>query len=225
MGADTAELGAMLLADARLPTGAHAHSAGLEPALQAGMTPDDVPRYLEDRLRTIGRVEAAAAVLTLRLVRTDPTSVRSVQEALLARMPTAPSRHASALLGRGLLRLAGRLWGADPGVRALRDVEAPLRPVAFGVVAAAIGMREDQVARASLYDDVQTVTAAALKLLPVDPADATGWLLASAPVLEATVEQAVGIEDDPAALPAHTAPLVEQYALDHDTRTRRIFVA
>lgn len=222
----TAELGALLLADARLPTGAHAHSAGLEPALAAGLPPDRVPAFIEGRLRTVAFVEASAAVLTLRLVRSDPAAVLRVQEELIARTPTAPSRHASELLGRGLARLATRLWGEHPAVRALDGLEsAPLRPTAFGVVAAAIGMREDQVARASLYDDVQTVTAAALKLLPVDPTDATAWLLASAPVLEGAVVDAGAVDDDPRALPAHTAPLVEQHALDHDVRTRRIFVA
>lgn len=223
---ETAELGALLLADARLPTGAHAHSAGLEPALEAGLPPARVPAFVESRLRTVALVEASAAVLTLRLVRTDPTAVVRVQEELLARMPTAPARHASELLGRGLARLATRLWSEHPAVRGLDGLRTPpLRPTAFGVLAAAIGLREDQVARASLYDDVQTVTAAALKLLPVDPTDATGWLLASAPALEAAVTEAVAVDDDPKALPAHTAPLVEQLALDHDIRTRRIFVA
>ena len=226
MAVDTAELGALLLADARLPTGAFAHSSGLEPALVAGLRADEVPAYIDGRLRTVALVEACAAVLTLRLARTDPSAALRVQSELLARMPTAPSRRASELLGRGLYRLATRLWGEHPAVTALEDLTSPpLRPIAFGVVAAALGMREDQVARASLYDDVQTVTAAALKLLPVDPTDATGWLVASAPALEAGVAAAQQVSDDPTDLPANTAPLVEQYALDHDVRTRRIFVA
>ncbi|WP_200946888.1 urease accessory protein UreF [Janibacter sp. Soil728] len=223
---DTADLGALLLADARLPTGAHAHSAGLEPALVAGLRADRVPAYIDSRLRTVALVEASAAALTLRLVRSDPSASLRVQDELLARMPTAPSRRASQLLGRGLHRLAVRLWGDHPAVRGMAGLDGPpLRPIALGVVAAALGMREEQVARASLYDDVQTITAAALKLLPVDPTDATAWLLASAPALEAGVAAALLVDDDPTHLPAHTAPLVEQHALDHHTRTRRIFVA
>lgn len=223
---DTSDLGAMLLADARLPTGSHAHSAGLEPALAAGLDPTDVPEYIGARLRTVGVVEASAAVLTLRLAQRDPRAVPAVQEALAVRMPAAPTRAASELLGRGLQRLADRLWPDHPAVRALGSLTGPpLRPVSLGVVATAIGLREDQVARASLYDDVQTVTAAALKLLPVDPTDATAWLLAAAPTLEEGVARAVDVPDDPAELPALTAPLVEQYALDHTDRTRRIFVA
>lgn len=221
------ELGALLLADARLPTGAHAHSAGLEPALLAGMDPQRVRCYIDGRLGTVGLVEAATAVLALRVAGTDDGlwTLDDVQDALAARMPSAPARRASELLGRGLDRLAGRLWPGHPAVAALGSLGAPpLRPVALGVVAAAVGMGEEQVARASLYDDVQTVTAAALKLLPVDPADATGWLLDAAPRMEGVVEQAVAVTD-PDSLPARTAPLAEQYSLDHDVRTRRIFVA
>lgn len=221
----TAELGALLLADARLPTGAHAHSAGLEPALREGLGLSDVPDFIDGRLRTVGLVEAATAVLALRRAERDPAGLAAVQDALLARMPSAPARHASGLLGRGLERLAVRLWPEYPAVAGLAHLDGPpLRPVALGVVAAALQIGEVQTARAGLYDDVQTVTAAALKLLPVDPVDATGWLVAAAPTLEVVAERACAVPDTD-SLPALTAPLVEQYSLDHDARTRRIFVA
>ena len=220
-----AELGALLLADGRLPTGGHAHSGGLEPALAAGTGPDDVPRYLAARLRTVGLVEAAAAVLTVRRCRTAGADVDEVQVALRARMPSAPARTASELLGRGLARLARRLWPGHTAVAALDSLGAPpLRPVALGVVGAAVGMSDAQVARASLYDDAQTVTAAALKLLPVDPTDATRWLLDAGPTLEEIVARALTCTG-PDTMPATTAPLVEQYSLDHESRSRRIFVA
>ena len=53
----------MLLADARLPTGAHTQSAGLEPAMKAGVTVDQVPGYIAARLSTVTTVEAGAAVV------------------------------------------------------------------------------------------------------------------------------------------------------------------
>ena len=52
----------LLLADGRLPTGAHTQSAGLEPALNHGLRLDRVPDYLVARLSTVTEVEAAAAV-------------------------------------------------------------------------------------------------------------------------------------------------------------------
>ena len=53
---------AMLLADARLPSGGHAHSAGLEPALFGGLNIADVPAALGARARTTSLVEAGTAV-------------------------------------------------------------------------------------------------------------------------------------------------------------------
>lgn len=221
----SAELGALLLADGRLPTGGHAHSGGLEPALAAGLAPDQVPAYLTARLRSIGLVEAAGAVLSLRFAGTDPARLPEVHDALLARAPSAPLRAASGLLGRGLARLAARLWPEHPAVVALGELDgAPLRPLAMGVVATAVGLDERQTARITLYDDAQTVAAAALKLLPVDPTDATRWLLAAAGTLEEVAARAVAVPGI-AELPADTAPLVEQWSLEHDSRSRRIFVA
>ncbi|WUS95118.1 urease accessory protein UreF [Kribbella sp. NBC_00709] len=57
-----------MLADGRVPTGGHTQSAGLEPAVRAGLGADgkqlsDVAEYARDRLRTVTRVEAAVAVL------------------------------------------------------------------------------------------------------------------------------------------------------------------
>ena len=57
------EIMLMLLADARLPTGAHTQSAGLEPALRGGLNPTDVPSYIKARLRTVTPMEAGAAVV------------------------------------------------------------------------------------------------------------------------------------------------------------------
>ncbi len=76
------EVVALMLADGRLPTGGHTQSAGLEPAVRAGLGADgkqlaDVAAYARDRLRTVTRVEAAVAVLA-RHVTLDPARVTEV---------------------------------------------------------------------------------------------------------------------------------------------------
>lgn len=222
------ELGALLLTDARLPIGGHAYSAGLEPGLHAGMSIAQVPDYLQARLRTVGLVEASATVLAHRAGHTSPDSpdgLTAVHEALSARTPSAPLREVSTMLGRGLTRLASRLWPDHPAVIHLTALdEPPLRPIAFGTVAAIMGATETQAARASLYDDAQTVASAALKLAPVDPVDATGWVLEAEPLLESLLARAVAVQT-PDDLPALTAPQSEQWSLDHADKTRRIFVA
>ncbi|MEE6282227.1 urease accessory protein UreF [Georgenia sunbinii] len=218
-------LGALLLADARLPTGGHAYSGGLEPGLAAGMAPELVPDYITARARTVAVVEASAAVLAHRAVRHDPARLVAVHDALAVRTPSEPLREVSGMLGRGLVRMARRLWPEHPAVAQLRAIgRAPLRPVAMGVVAAIMGTDEAAVARASFYDDAQTVASATLKLAPVDPVDAVAWLLALEPLLDALVERVLAV-GSPADMPALTAPQAEQWSLDHGAETRRIFVA
>ncbi|WP_371402161.1 urease accessory protein UreF [Kribbella sp. NBC_00662] len=75
----TAELVALMLADGRLPTGGHTQSAGLEPAVRAGLGADgkqlsDVTAYARDRLRTVTRVDAAVAVVTRDVILTGSSA-------------------------------------------------------------------------------------------------------------------------------------------------------
>ncbi|MPV49695.1 MULTISPECIES: urease accessory protein UreF [unclassified Pseudactinotalea] len=217
-------LGALLLTDGRLPSGGYAYSGGLEPALGAGLAPADIPAYIRARARTVALVEASAAVLAQRSALDAPDRLARVHEALLARTPSEPLREISGFLGRGLLRMARRLWPDHPGVIALRGIDTPLRPIALGAVAAAMGMSAEALARASFYDDIQTVTSATLKLAPIDPVDTVGWLIDLEPLIEALIAQVLAI-DTVTDLPALTAPSAEQWSLDHAGKTRRIFRA
>lgn len=224
----SASIAPLLLADGRLPTGGHAHSAGLEPALAAGMPAGQVPAYLRARLLTVGRVEAAATVLSHRATErlgTVPDGLVEIQAELLARTPSAPLREASGQLGRGLGRLVSRTWPDSPAAHALVALPgAPQRPVALGVATALSGMVEAQAARACLYDDAQAVASAALKLLPVDPLDPVGWLLDASSTIEQVTVEAAAVTDL-ADLPATTGPLIEQWSLAHHLTQRRIFRA
>lgn len=215
----------LLLADGRLPTGGHAHSAGLEPALRAGLRPDEIPSYLRARLHTVGRVEAATAVLARRAAAGELTvSLVQLQSAYDARTSSAALRAASAQLGRGLSRLAQRLWPDAPAIGELAAMAAPCRPVAFGVVAAVAGLDDLRTARTALYDDLQTAACAAPKIIPIDPVEPVRWVLDLTDVVERVVALAVAVTGF-GDLPALTAPLVEQWSLEHSHRQRRIFYA
>ncbi|MBT0993121.1 urease accessory protein UreF [Cellulomonas sp. DKR-3] len=254
-----------LLADARLPTGAHTQSAGLEPALLAGMPVRDVPAYVAARLATVTRTEAAVAVVARHAALTVPDErvalLRSVWRAWAARTPSPALRETSQRLGRGYLRLAHRLWPTHPAVLALDTAMLPLGPlptrprgggrgerpgaggdegagvrggrgergqppraVVLGVVAACVGLDGRQVAQLVGYDDAQTIASATLKLAPVDPADATAWVLAAAPLIEEMASSLARLTD-PADIPATGAPLLEEWAQQHTHRTERLFSA
>lgn len=223
----------LLLADGRLPVGGHAYSAGLEPALAAGLTADQVPEFVTARLTTVGRMEAAATVLSHRRARVAGSggsvqrgdSLQAIQQEVLARTASQPLRQVSGRLGRGLLRLIDRCWPLAAAARELHDLDGePQRPVALGVACALSSMSEAEAARVCFYDDAQTVCSAALKLMPVDPLEPVGWLLAKASMIEQLVDEAVRVSGA-TALPAPTAPLIEQWSLIHDLSHRRIFSA
>ncbi|MFE5786799.1 urease accessory protein UreF [Rhodococcus erythropolis] len=223
----SAEIASMLLADGRLPTGGHAHSSGLEPALAGGLLQSQVPDFIRGRLETVGLVEAAAAVVTRRWAVSagGAGELEDISRELLARTPSAPLREASIQLGRGLARLASRLWPQHPAVQMLMALPGhPMRPLALGVFTAISGMDDLQAARSCLYDDAQTVASAALKLLPVDPAEPVEWLLRAASTIETVAAAAVAVEGV-TDIPATTGPLVEQWSLEHHARSRRIFRA
>lgn len=208
-----------LLGDARLPSGGHTQSAGLEPALRAGTTSDQVPAYLRARLRTVTRVEAGAAVVA-RVVAADGGDLAEVEAAWAARTPSQALRANGRRLGRGYLRILQTLWPGPVDARA----RTWSRPVVLGLLAHRAGMDAADVARLVGYDDVQTVTAALLKLEPQDPLLVATWAKDLLPDVDAMAAQ-VSCLRTPEEIPAHGAPLIERWAETHDTTTERLFSA
>lgn len=222
----SAELVAMMLADGRLPTGGHTQSAGLEPAVRAGLGADgnqlaEVEEYARDRLRTVTRVEAGVAVVARHLALTG-SPVQAAEHAWAARTPSQVLRAASRRQGRAYVRLAARIWPAV--LEQLAGDTEVARPVAVGVVAAATDLSAEQTARLIGYEDAQTVVAASLKLLPVDPAEAAGWLIALHPDVELLVAEVAPLTSTQ-DIPAYGAPLVDMFAHAHATQRMRLFHA
>lgn len=211
----------MLLADARLPTAGHTQSAQLEPAVTWGVTATDVPGYLDLRLHTVTRVEAATAVVALHHLRAG-LAWEPVETAWAARTPSAAMRASSRAMGRALRRIAGRLWPDDPAIAALP--RGTSRAVVLAACARACELPPESLARLVGYDDVQTVASASLKLLPLDPADVAAWVLAALPAVDRLAAE-VGPLTTPAAIPAAGAPLIEAWAELHASTTRRLFSA
>jgi urease accessory protein len=239
---------AMLLADARLPSGGHAHSASLEPALLGGMPTVSVPAWLVGRATTVSLVEAGTAVVTARLLAAAadgrvvegagaaPDGLRvdggfglaDVVRAWAARTPAPALRDAARLLGRGYLRLARTLWADSPGVRALTAHDAtagPLpRAVVLGAVAAAAGLPAADTVRLTVYDDAQTAASALLKLEPLDPVTPVRWVLEACAAAEPHVLR-VAACTTPEDIPASGSPQTEGWAQAHALLSQRLFRA
>ena len=214
----------LLLADGRLPTGAHTQSAGLEPAMNHGLRLDRVPDYLAARLTTVTEVEAAAAVVARQRWLTDPTvpAITEVDRAWRVRTASAALRDASDLLGRSYLRLAATVW---PGLAPLtQDRTTWCRAVVIGATAAEAGLDGEQTARLIGFEEVQTVIAAAVKLQPFDPAVAVAWAVAAGHQVEAMVSRVAALTDVD-EIPAYAAPQIEHWAELHTRTERRLFRA
>jgi urease accessory protein len=215
---------ALLLADARLPSGGHAHSSGLEPALLGGMSPTDVAGFLALRARTTALVDAGTAVAAMHSVLDgtgrDGNGLAVVERAWSARTPSRAMREASRDLGRGLLRLARRIWPAADGIELLSD--APPRPLVLGVIAAEVGLAAEELVRLTVYDDLASGVAALLKLDPRDPADGVALVLDSCASIEPFVDSIAGIWS-PDDIPTLSAPQAEAWAEQHAITPRRLF--
>lgn len=217
------ELLMMLLGDARLPVAGHTQSAGLEAAVQAGLGADAVPLYIAARLQSVLRVETGTAVVALRhLIADQPMS--PVGRAWAARTASPALRTTSRVQARAFLRVAGRLWPDSPYVATVGALVGAPRALAVAAAGATVGLSPRSLARLVAYDDVQSVAAAALKLLPLDPVTATGWVHDALPAIALLAEEVAGLHD-PGRIPADAAPQIEAWAQAHAVTSRRLFSA
>jgi urease accessory protein len=217
---------ALLLADARLPTGTYAHSLGLEQAVRDGLDAVGVPRFLAARLELVARADAELSVAAARAARTgDVDALDMLDDEHAARTPSPPLRQTATRLGRQLLRTAATLWPDRPVLTTYRARSATSpRPIAFGVVAAVAGLADEPLATVALYDDAASVSAAALKLLAIDPAQASRWIVAELPrVRRLAAEAAAAVWLPERAGPA--APALDRAAMAHAGSERRLFAS
>ncbi|HEV7897456.1 MAG TPA: urease accessory UreF family protein [Planosporangium sp.] len=223
----------LLLADARLPSGAHAHSGGLEAAVAAGRVRvvADLGGFLRGRLATAGLVTAAFAACAARLSHDHGNSsgsehgessviMEGLDAELDARTPAPTLRRASRQQGRALMRAGRAMW---PVPVAPTD---PHHAVALGIVAAAGGLGPADAALAAAYAAVTGPASAAVRLLGLDPYAVQGLLAALAPDCDRTAARAAEHAGGPVAdLPAATAPLLDITAEIHATWEVRFFAS
>jgi urease accessory protein len=210
----------LLLADGRTPTGSFAASGGLE---AAGGSADSIPSFMRARLATVGRVDAAFAAAASACGPAALDELLALELEWAARTPCEPLRVASRALGLGLLRSA-TVWFPEVATYRAASVLCP-RPIALGVVGAAGALDRSAVARASLYDDAATIATAAVKLLPLDAAVTTGWVLGLAREIDVVVDEVLRDLDDGRPLPSCSTPLLDQRAVVHSENQRRLFAS
>ncbi|MFJ8905756.1 urease accessory protein UreF [Streptomyces sp. NPDC102351] len=218
----------LVLADGRFPAGGHAHSGGAEAAVHAGRITGaaSLEDFCRGRLHTTGRVVAALAASAALGV--DPAALDAAAD---ARTPSPALRTVARRLGRQLLRAARATWPGDElDELARRFPKGAHQPVVLGVAARAAGIGPQDAAHCALYESVGGPATATVRLLGLDPFDATGVLARLAPEADEVAAAAVAAarrvaHEGTDALPAASAPLLEVYAEAHAARSGRLFAS
>jgi urease accessory protein len=217
----------LLLADSRFPTGAHAHSAGVEASHGRGdvRSTADLASFLDGRLATVAPTEAAFAAAAC--ANALPLPLLDLE--LAARTPSPRLRMLSRSLGRQLLRPAERAW-PGPVYGRLRALHAdgPMQPIALGAVAHCAGLTPHEAALCSLHHLVGAVTTAAVRLLGLDPFDVHAIAARLGPQLDDLAADAARAADaaiDGAPLPSTTSLLADILAEHHATWEVRLFAS
>ncbi|MFF4901332.1 urease accessory protein UreF [Streptomyces sp. NPDC001068] len=219
----------LVLADGRFPAGGHAHSGGAEAAVKAGRITGaaSLEEFCRGRLHTAGLVAgalAAAAVLGV--------AVRELDAAADARTPSPVLRGTARRLGRQLLRAGRAAWPAAELEALAREFpRGAHQPVVLGAVARAAGLTAGDAAHCAAYECVSGPATAVVRLLSLDPFEATGVLARLAPEADRVVDRAVEAAGRVAAtgdvdeLPAASAPLMEIGAQWHAEWAVRLFAS
>ncbi|MFI8419719.1 urease accessory protein UreF [Streptomyces sp. NPDC085479] len=214
----------LVLADGRFPAGGHAHSGGAEAAVKAGRIRDaaGLEAFCRGRLHTAGLTAAglaAGAALGL-----DPYAL---DEAADARTPSPALRAAARRLGRQLMRAARAAW-PSPELDALASAfpRGAHQPVVLGATARAAGLGPEDAAHCAAYETVGGPATAVVRLLGLDPYQATGVLARLAPEMDAVADRAASAAREGVdALPAASAPLLDITAEQHAAWPVRLFAS
>lgn len=221
----------LVLADGRFPAGGHAHSGGAEAAVKAGRITGasgaaGLEEFCRGRLHTAGLVSAGLAAAAALGV--DPVELDGAAD---ARTPSAALRGSARKLGRQLMRAARATWpSAELDALAGQFPKGAHQPVVLGLAARAAGLGAEDAAYCSVYECVSGPATATVRLLSLDPFDATGVLARLAPEMDLVVQRAVEsarrvVDEGVDALPAASAPLLEISAEVHAGWPVRLFAS
>ena len=204
----------LTLSDSRLPTGGHVHSGGVEEAVTSRLVVDlaSLEAYLRRRIRASGLVTASIAAAVHR----GHLGVAAAEAETDARTPAPAARRSSRAQGRGLLRLARRVWpGGDWDVLGPK----PHLAVAAGRVGLVGGLEPEQTALSIVYTTMTGTATAAQRLLALDPGDVAALTFALAELCEQTAHTAAqGLAD-------LSDPLLDELAQRHAQRERPLFAS
>jgi urease accessory protein len=218
----------LVLADGRFPAGGHAHSGGMEAAVASHGVYDtaSLEAFCRGRLHTAGLTAAGLAAAAA--IGHDPLLL---DEAADARTPVPALRQVARRLGRQMLRAARATW-PSPDLDRLAGLQPQgvHQPVVLGVTARAARLTPSDAAQCAAYESVSGPATAAVRLLSLDPFEATALLARLAGELDDVARTATAAADRVAAegvdvLPAASSPLLDITGEQHAAWNVRLFAS
>ncbi|MGY0065392.1 urease accessory protein UreF [Streptomyces sp. QTS137] len=217
-----------VLADGRFPAGGHAHSGGAEASVTAGLIKDaaSLENFCRGRLHTTGLVTAALAAAAA--AGHDPLKL---DDAADARTPVQALRNTARKLGRQMMRAARATWpSAELDHLATHRPHGAHQPVVLGLAVRSAGLTPLDAAYAAAYETISGPATATVRLLSLDPFDATAVLAHLSDDLDRAAAAAAAAarhipEHGLDVLPAASAPLLDITAQQHADWPVRLFAS
>ena len=209
------------LADSAFPTGAFAHSFGLEAAWQQGeVTANSVAAFVDDAVSQAAQSSLPFVVAAY----DDPADLPVIDKRCDAFLRNVVANRASRVQGRAWLGTVERSF-PTPAVRGLCDsvrlAGGPrhFAPV-FGATLTALGVDRPETARLFLFGVARGTFSAAVRLGIVGTMDAQRMLAECADGLDRAIERSRDLAIDDAA---QTSPLIDLWQASHDRLYSRLF--
>lgn len=218
----------LLLADGRFPAGGYAHSGGVEAAVahRAVHDIDSLEAFCRGRLHTTGLTTAGLAAAAAAGV--DPLLL---DDAADARTPVPALRAVARKLGRQMMRAARAAFPSDEldGLASERPQGAH-QPIVLGLAARAAALTPMDAACAAAYESTGGPATAAVRLLSLDPLDASRLLARLSTetdtVAKAAADAAARVAREGLdALPSASSPLLDITGQQHAAWTMRLFAS
>ncbi|MFB6875832.1 urease accessory protein UreF [Streptomyces sp. NPDC056323] len=218
----------LLLADGRFPAGGYAHSGGVEAAVvhRAVHDIDSLEAFCRGRLHTTGLTTAGLAAAAAAGV--DPLLL---DDAADARTPVPALRAVARKLGRQMMRAARATFPSDAldGLATERPQGAH-QPIVLGLAARAAALTPMDAACAAAYESTGGPATAAVRLLSLDPLDASRLLARLSTETDTVAKAAADAASRVAregldALPSASSPLLDITGQQHAAWTMRLFAS
>jgi urease accessory protein len=214
------------LCDSLFPTGAFAHSDGLETATANGSVRGAATlcEWMDVTLDdTLARCDGPAVLLAWRaFVEREWSALYDIDAQIHAMRPSSTARRASRAMGVRLLKTWHQLRPDAALAQVIDEQErwaGVTLPVAFGVVSASAGIDEDAALSGFIYTRLAAAVSSAMRLIPIGQFEAHGVLASLLERVPAIVER---IRVDPQA-PRSFAPAMDLALINQQYVGSRLF--